>query len=331
MKLCYNNKKSLFKRGGEKVTESEFQEFMITVGYRYESKSKSAFNSFEGFKTIIGFNKKDNKYCMRVKAGTDDIPLLKRKLKNYADSHKNHVMKAKYADKYIRVNIRMTIDSEIDKTELKQLVHFMTELFKSGILVPLCSVCSRNRKTGLYIVGTELLGVCDKCLARKQRQYEIRRNKFVMKKQNMPLGLIGAVFGAVLGASVYILLYQLMPTFCMGGVMIIIPSFIGFVITGRRATVQSAVVCAIISWLIYILAEYAAIVANMAVLIEREGGGIAVSEAMQVINASFIDNSYLMPIVNEIVLSTVFMVMTGGIYFLKRSLTRPFKISKNIL
>ena len=152
-----------------------------------------------------------------------------------------------------------------------------------------------------------------------------------MKKQNMPLGLIGAVFGAVLGASVYILLYQLMPTFCMGGVMIIIPSFIGFVITGRRATVQSAVVCAIISWLIYILAEYAAIVANMAVLIEREGGGIAVSEAMQVINASFIDNSYLMPIVNEIVLSTVFMVMTGGIYFLKRSLTRPFKISKNIL
>ena len=113
--------------------------------------------------------------------------------------------------------------------------------------------------------------------------------------------------------------------------MIIVPSFIGFVITGRRATVQSAVVCAIISWLIYILAEYAAIVANMAVLIEREGGGIAVSEAMQVINASFIDNSYLMPIVNEIVLSTVFMVMTGGIYFLKRSLTRPFKISKNIL
>ena len=313
------------------MTESEFHEFMITVGYRYESKSKSAFNSFEGFKTIIEFNQKDNRYSLRVKAGTDDFSLLKQKLKDYSDSHKNHVMKAKYADKYIKINIRMTIDSEIDKNELKQLVHFMTEMFKSGMLVPLCSVCARNRKTGLYIVGKELLAVCDKCLARKQRQYEIRRNKFVMKKQNMPLGLLGAVFGAVLGASVYILLYQFMPTFGMGGVMVIIPSFIGFVITGRRATVQSAVICAVISWLIYILAEYVAIVANMAVLIEREGGGIAVSEAMEVINASFSDTSYLLPIVNEIIFGTVLMAITGGIYFLKRSLTRPFKISKNIL
>ena len=156
------------------MTESEFHEFMITVGYRYESKSKSAFNSFEGFKTIIEFNQKDNRYSLRVKAGTDDLSLLKQKLKDYSDSHKNHVMKAKYADKYIKINIRMTIDSEIDKNELKQLVHFMTELFKSGMLVPLCSVCARNRKTGLYIVGKELLAVCDKCLARKQRQYEIR-------------------------------------------------------------------------------------------------------------------------------------------------------------
>ncbi len=330
--MCYNtDSQFLIVQGGDKVTESEFHELMITVGYRYEKKSQSAFNSFEGFRTIIEFNKKDNKYSLRVKAGTDDISLLKQKLKSYADSHKNHVIKAKYADKYIRINIRMTIDSEIDKNELKQLVHFMTELFKSGTLVPLCSVCSRNRKTGLYIIGTELCAVCDKCLARKQRQYEIRRNRFVMKKQNMPLGLIGAVFGAFLGASVYILLYQFMPTFGMGGVIIIIPSFIGFVITGKRATVQSAVVCAVISWLIYILAEYTAIVANMAVLIERAGGGIAVSEAMEVINASFSDTSYLMPIIDEIIMGTIFMAITGGIYFLKRSLTRPFKISNNIL
>ena len=313
------------------MTQSEFQEFMITVGYRFDEKSGSAFNSFEGFRTIIEFEPKENKYSLRVKADANEVPVLKQKLKNYANEHKNHVTKAKYSDKYIRVTVRMTIDSEIDKNELKQLVHFMTEMFKSGMLVPLCSVCSRNRKTGLYIVGKELLAVCDNCLARKQRQYEIRRNKFVRKKQNMPLGLIGAVFGAVLGASVYILLYQFIPTFFMGGVMIIIPSFIGFVVTGKRATVQSAIVCAVISWLIYILAEYAAIVAGMAVLIEQEGGGIAVSEAMQVINDSFSDMSYLMPIINEIIIASVFMAITGGIYFLKRSLTRPFKISKNIL
>ena len=147
----------------------------------------------------------------------------------------------------------------------------------------------------------------------------------------MALGLIGAVFGAALGASVYILLYQLIPTFCMGGVLVIIPSFIGFVVTGKRATIQSAVICAVLSWLIYILAEYVAIIANMAVLIEQAGGGIAVSEAVNVINSSLADTLYLMPIIDTVIKSSLLMVLTGIIYFLKRNFTRPFKISKNIL
>ncbi len=314
------------------MTESEFQEFMITVGYRYNEKTRCAFNSFEGFKTIISFSQKENKYSLRVKAGTDDLPVLKQKLKNYADKHKNYVTKAKYADRYIKINVKMTIDSEIDRSELKQLVHFMTEMFKSGMLRPLCAVCSRDRKTGLYVVGTELLAVCDKCLARKQRQYEIRKNKFITKKQNMPLGLAGAVFGAALGASIYILLYQFIPYIDMaGGVIIIIPSFIGFVVTGKRATVRSAVICAVLSWLVYLVAEYAAIVASMAILIERAGGGIAVSEAMDVINASLADMQYLMPVINNMIIGSVLMMLTGGIYFLKRNFTRPFKISGNIL
>ena len=58
------------------MTESEFQEFMITVGYRYNEKTRCAFNSFEGFKTIISFSQKENKYSLRVKAGTDDLPVL---------------------------------------------------------------------------------------------------------------------------------------------------------------------------------------------------------------------------------------------------------------
>ena len=313
------------------MTESEFQEFMITVGYRYNEKTKSAFNSFEGFRTVIEFGQTDNKYFLKVKAGTDETAVIRQKLKDYANAHKNHVTKAKYTDRYIKITVRMTIDSDIDKEELRQLVHFMTEMFKSGIIKPLCAICSRERKTGLYVVGTKLTPMCDKCLARKLRQYEIRKNKFITKKQNMTLGLIGAVFGAALGASVYILLYQLMPTFCMGGVMVIIPSFIGFVVTGRRATVKSAVICAVLSWLIYILAEYTAIIANMAILIEQAGGGIAVSEAVDVINASLADTTYLMPIVTNIIFSSLFMALIGMIYFLKRNFTRPFKISQNIL
>ena len=318
-------------RDGETVTESEFQEFMITVGYRYSQKAKAAFHSFDGFRTIICFNEKDHRYHLTLKAGTSVPSELQEQLKRYSTAHKNSVTSAGYARQCVKITLKMTIDSDIDKEELKQLAHFMVQLLKGGKLKPLCGVCSRERKTGLYVVGTELVPICDSCLVRKRRQYEIRKNKFIKKKQNMSCGLLGAVFGAVFGASVYILLYQFMPTFGTGGLLIILLSFIGFVVTGKRATVQSALLCAALSAVVFLLAEYAAMVANMAVLIEQAGGGIAVSEAMEVINASFGDFSYVRPVLTDTVIGFVLMLAAGAVYFLKRKLTRPLKISDNIL
>ena len=313
------------------MTESEFQEFMITVGYRYNEKTKSAFNSFEGFKTIIEFSQKDNKYFLRVKAGTDDLKTLSRKLKNYAAAHKNHVTKAKYSDRYIKISIRMTIDSDIDKNELKQLVHFMTEMFKSGMIKPLCAVCSRERKTGLYVVGQELMPICERCIVRKRRQYEHRRDMFDKKTQNMPAGILGAVFGAALGASVYVLIYQIFSFWGIPAGLIAACCFGGFVVTGERATKLSAVVCGAISFLFFLAAEYMALAAGMSILIEHEGGGIAVTEAMEMTNISLTDISYLKAILLEIAVGSAVMIAVGVVYFLKRMLTRPLKISKNIL
>lgn len=316
------------------MTESEFQEFMITVGYRYNEKSKTAFNSFEGFKTLIEFLEKDSKYMLTLSAGTSGSVRrseAENKLKEFAEEHKSHIIKWKHTDKSIKIILKMTIDSDIDKEELKKLVHFMTELMKSGCIVPLCKVCARQRKTGLYVIGKELSAVCDPCINRKRRQYEIRKNKFIKKKQYMAGGIIGALFGAGLGACIYIFLYQLIPTYGLGGVLIIVLSFTGFVVTGKRATKKSAVICGIISVIVFLLAEYTAMVANMAVLIERAGGGIAVSEAMEVINSSFGDITSMSPIIWDTIIGIILMSATGFLYFLKRKYTRPLKISKNIL
>ena len=69
----------------------------------------------------------------------------------------------------------------------------------------------------------------------------------------------------------------------------------------------------------------------MSILIEREGGGIAVTEAMEMTNISFTDMSYLNTIIFELIVGTVVMILIGIVYFLKRSYTRPLKISKNVL
>lgn len=313
------------------MTEGEFQEFLITVGYRYNTKAKSAFNTFEGFRTIVEFNEKENRYTFFLAAGVKDIAALQSKLKQFASKNKEFNISAVYRDKRIRINVKMTIDSDIDREHLKEVTRFISSIQKSELIYPICRICSRNRKTGLYVVGRELVPMCDNCLTRKRRQYERRRDKFEKKKQNMPGGIAGAVFGAAAGAWVYILLYQFFSGFGVTSALIAFLCFAGFVVAGRRATRKSAVICMIIAVFAFAAAEYMALVASMAVLIEREGGGIAVSEAIFATNMSFKDQNYLMSILIESGIGIGVMIVVGIAYFLKRKYTRPLKISKNIL
>lgn len=316
------------------MTESEFQEFIITIGYRYCEKAKTAFNSFENFHTRIEFNVKENRYVFLLSADISkqsSINEIKSSLKEFHSEHKTNVLKSVYDNKTIYISLKTTIDSDIDKDELKQTAKFIMDLCKSGKIIPICKICSRKKQTGLYIVGREIVPMCDLCTAKKRRQYEHRKNIFELKKQNMPGGICGAVFGALLGAVIYIFLYQLIPLYGTAAIFIVTLSFTGFVIAGQRATRKSAVICIFISIAILLLAEYTAIVANMAILIEQEGGGIAVSEAINAIAMSLTDRDYLFSVLFDIATGIVIINLTGVIYFLKRKYTRPLKISKNIL
>lgn len=317
--------------GGDTVTEGEFQEFLITVGYRYNAKTKTGFNTFEGFHAMIGFFASENRYTFSMDAVTENLPEVLNKLKTFGSENKDHITKIFYKDRQIRMNIKMTVDSEIDRERLKNIVRFVTELCKSELLTPVCRMCGKNRKTGVYIIGSGLTVLCDKCLERKQRQYAHRRDMFIKKKQNMPLGIAGAVFGGLLGMSIYVLLYQIISLWGIWAGIIVICIFSGYVITGKRATRASAVICEIMAFFAFLMAEYAAMVAGMAIEIERQGGGIALTESIETTNTILSSAENISELITEIIVGCFVMVMIGGIYFLKRSFTRPLKISKNLL
>lgn len=316
------------------MTEGEFQEFLIKVGYRYNKKSKTAFNSFEGFHTLICFLEKEKRYHVQLDAFADDKPALEKMLRDFSSEGKDYVTKAVCKNRIIEISIKMTVDSQIDREHLEQLARFMTTLYKSGTIRPLCRVCGRGRKTGLYVIGQELTPVCENCITRKRRLYERRVDLFEKKQQNMPAGIAGALFGAMLGASLYVLLYQLWTGLGIYAALIMLGAFAGFVAAGNRATKKSAVVCYILSVIVFIITEYTAIVTALAIQIEREGGGIAVAEAMQVTNTYLTDTaylSYIWTIFLELGIGIAVMALIGLGYYLKRRYTRPLKISKNVL
>ncbi|MBQ9460725.1 MAG: hypothetical protein IJU51_02240 [Clostridia bacterium] len=316
------------------MTESEFQEFIITLGYRYNEKSKTAFNTFEGFHNVIVFRENEGRYSMRLECSCDraeDVQTVMKEIRTFHEQHKNYVSKAVLKHRFLEIELKMTIDSDLDKEQIRAMVHTITVLCKSGNLAPTCRVCARQRKTGVYVVGTELMPICDSCIARKRRLYEKRRDMFDKKRQNMPGGIVGALFGALLGGMLNVMLYQIVPVRGVWSVFVVVLSFGGFVVTGRRATKKSAVICEIISALVFILSEYVAMIMETAILIEREGGGIAVSESISITNSGLADTSVLMSVLPELIVGLVLMVAVGIVYLLKRIFTRPMKISKNLL
>ena len=129
----------------------------------------------------------------------------------------------------------------------------------------------------------------------------------------------------------YILLYQFFNAMGITAALISLGGFAGFVAVGRRATRKSAVICMIGFGVVFLAAEYLSLVASMAVLIEGMGGGIAVSESISATNMSFFDQSYLSTVIMEIIVGMVSMAVVGVGYYIKRALTRPLKISKNVL
>lgn len=315
------------------MTESEFQEFIITLGYRYNEKSKTAFNSFEKFHTEIKFNPDKNRYIFSLCAETksNNITQIQKILKSFLAEHKNNIIKAKYFDKTITVSLKMTVDSDIDKEKLKQTSKFIMDMCKSDKIAPVCKVCGNIHETGLYIVGRELMPICDDCVIKKRKLYEHRKNVFELKHQNMFGGILGAIFGALFGASVYVLLYQIFAAFGISTVFIVLFSFMGFVLAGQRATKKSGIICSVIAFIVMIAAEYIAIVTNMAILIEHQGGGIAITEAISATNMSLTDSDFLFSVIIDLIIGTAVIIIIGIGYFLKRKFTRPLKISKNIL
>ena len=286
------------------MTEGEFQECMIILGYRYNEKTGTAFNSFEGFRNLIMFVEKENRYVLYLDCsykGIQELESVNQKLKEFHSEHKNYILKAEYKKRRINIVLKMTIDSDIDKDELKALVHIFS------------------------------IFVCEACVGRKRRIYEKRKNVFLNKTQNMPGGIAGALFGAFLGAAIYVLLYQLIPMYGVGSLVISVLSFLGFIAAGIRATKKSAVICIIISCAVFLAAEYAALVFNSAVSIEHLGGGIAISEAVDITNFSLRDKGYLLSILPEISIGITLIMLSGLVYLIKRAKTRPTKISKNIL
>ena len=127
------------------------------------------------------------------------------------------------------------------------------------------------------------------------------------------------------------LLYQYINLYGITAAAIPVLTFSGFVVVGGRATKLSGVICALISALVFAAAEYVSMIVQTAVDIERDGGGIEIARSADIINLSLREPETLQMYLPETLVGIGLILVIGTAYFIKRKLTRPMRVSKNLL
>jgi hypothetical protein len=155
-------------------------------------------------------------------SGNDSIDKLN---KNLAKIDKYAVARYK--------NNNLTISEACDSikempTLINKILDIIIDYLISNKYTNVCSICGKNNETNLISLDGNVTYYCDKCfnLAHKKYQNQIDDNKKI--KENVFLGIIGAIIGSIPGIITFFLLSYLKINSSFAALIIMLGSAYGY-------------------------------------------------------------------------------------------------------
>lgn len=313
------------------MTESEFEEFIITLGMKYYAPDSTAYGYVEGFQMILRFLERQRRYVLLIGAGSEnDTQKLNSLLHKFAADRKSKVVYAQFEENTIQVCIKMTVDSEIDRLSIKDSIGAVFCFCKELEVSSLCKYCGKQKKSQFYTIGGDFDAMCEECFNLKSSSAD-KKLKKKNRKQKFGFGLIGALIGAFVGVNAYILLYVLGFKIGLGGIIIILAALFGFALLGKRHNKKSVIVCMGVSWFFLLLAEYISNIATFALDVYNLGGSWAIGEAVAWVNTHLLLPEVYNEILKNIAVGTFLILIFGAVFaMLYKATSKPYIKSEKI-
>lgn len=150
-------------------------------------------------------------------------------------------------------NIAVVIDGDKAQTKvrLEYVIHELTTICNEYDISSQCEVCDSNQGLEYICVDHDKKLMCSACSARITNSV----NSIQTKKDIFILGLIGAVFGALLGSVLWIVLDQVGFIAGIAGYAIVFCSVKGYDLFGRTISRKGIVISILVSLLTILFAD----------------------------------------------------------------------------
>lgn len=316
------------------MTESEFEEFVITLGMQYYKPDNAAYGRIDGFETILRFSERQGRYIFLVGAGAeerDNEQELNAQLNRLAAAN-NKIFLARFENHTIQVDMKMTINSEIDRGTIKESISKVFGFCKDLKILPFCKYCGQQKKTGFFTLGGAFDAMCEDCFNIKSPILD-KKLKRRNQKPRFGRGLLGSIAALILSTIIYIVLYLFNIRMGLGSIILVIAALFAFVLFGKRHTAKSILACMVLSWLFLLAAEYISYVAEFSKDLSVPYADMfwAVDEAIRFVHTHILTSAVYGIMLVNIAIGTGLIAVFGALFALGyKAVCKPYIKSRKI-
>lgn len=249
----------------------------------------AAYGVFNNFGLVVKYLASERQYIILVSAkptSNDGVNNIITSLNEFAGGRKKTINYTSYLDMVVTISVRDAGRNTL--SALQEAVEASTYYCNQFAFEPVCKYCGSQTDLGFFAIGGTVDTMCTQCF--NQRQADVSNQAMVEsnKQFNLPLGVLGAVIGAFLGALIWIVTYQLGFLLFITGAIIVFLSCMFLKKMGGKFTTGGLIVSLAVSLVMVFAAEY--IACGISVFTELNSLGYSLGDSFELLNIFLFDS-----------------------------------------
>ena len=220
------------------------------LGENYKYYYGAYYTKYNGYDITIKYDYASLIYNLTINVkGNENIEKLNKLL-----SKKDEYLVAKYKNNLLTISQACDHSKDIPKL-INNILDDVTNYLKDNKYKNICKVCNKEENTSLISIDDNINFVCDKCIKsiEKNHKKELENRKKI--KENIPLGIIGAIIGCIPGLLMWILLTYLMINPTVIGLVIMFGSAYFYRYMAKSMKLPGLIISILIGFIFIILAN----------------------------------------------------------------------------
>lgn len=229
-----------------------------SLGYNYDDITSTAYRKIDNFCFTIKLNISAKTCLLNVPCIIDEsnASALNEELQHFISQRKKNIKSAFYNGNIISILYQISGMSMDISEGIKELTERCLYYMHQYGAVPSCSVCGKTIDTNIYAIEGNVLALCADCFSDNNRQLMKKMHNDDSVTENVPLGIVGAFLGGLLGAVLWIL-FSL-----MGMIVFIVPvaacfgGYFGYKKLGKKVSRKGLATAIIVAFVILLVGMY---------------------------------------------------------------------------